>query len=69
MDVTQKLIVGLLILSILFSFVSIAISYSASQLNLPNQPKRFAGNVVSGNGGGLNLYVEKSASSPGVGGG
>lgn len=59
----QKLIVGLLILSILFSVFSIMISYSASSIDIP-YAKKVSGNAVQNKDLSLSFYVEGNNPNP-----
>lgn len=67
MDGMQRLIVGLLILSILFSVFSIMISYSASNIDIPY--KKVSGNAVDNNDLSLDFYVEANNPAPSGGSG
>ena len=65
MNKTQKIIIAVLILAILFSSLSIFISFSAMKLYYPQ--KDISGRAVSsGNAGGIQLVVESSTNSKGA---
>jgi len=55
MDNTQRVIVVLLVLAILFSGISIFVSYAALNIDVP----RTSGGVVEESGGGISLSIER----------
>ena len=59
MDKTQRIIVILLILAILFSVASIFISFSVTNIKIPesNSPPAVTGQVAGESAGGLRLEV------------
>jgi hypothetical protein len=56
MEKTQRIIVMLLAIAILFSFFSIVINLSVSNIDFPES---VAGKVVDDDSAGVSLYVEK----------
>jgi uncharacterized protein YprB with RNaseH-like and TPR domain len=66
MDRSQKVVVLMLVLAIIFSVVSIVISYNFANFDLDFLKSRgVSGNVVDSSGGGIGLVVE---SPPQIGG-
>ena len=59
MNSTQKIIVLLLILAIVFSAVSIFISFSALNLNIDLPRRGVAGQVSSSGASGISLFIEE----------
>jgi hypothetical protein len=67
METTQKLIVALLIVAILFSVTSIILNLSVLGIDLPNaQPRTYyvKNNDLSTGIGNLNVVVEPQGGSP-----
>ena len=65
MEKTQRIILTILIVAILFSAASIFISYNT--LKNIGKPSRVVGHVTGGDGGaGLNLVVERLALPLGI---
>ena len=62
MEKTQRIVVVLLVLAILFSVVSIMISFGAFSVgnNVSGSQVSTTGNVVGGNSGGISFFVEGS---------
>ncbi|MDP4039730.1 MAG: hypothetical protein Q8P57_04080 [Candidatus Pacearchaeota archaeon] len=67
MNTSQKTMIALLILAIVFSAFSIAISLGISNLDFILSPSDVTGNAVGNSGGGLALVVESVPDSTGVG--
>lgn len=64
---TQKLIVILLVVAIVFSVLSMIISLTASNIKLPEvnkSPKIFQGAGSDTNRGVIGLYVERNREAP-----
>ena len=68
-DRSKKLIIALLILAILFSVVSLVISFGVSNFDIPEFRRPASGQVIGGSGeGGLNFVVESSSGGANEGG-
>ena len=64
---SKKIIIILLILAILFSAISIYISFSALDINIPR--RSVSGQASSAQGGGVSLYIETPPGRETSGGG
>jgi hypothetical protein len=56
MDRTQRIIVLLLVLAIVFSGISIIVSFTALNVDIPS---RSSGRVIGESSGGVSLTIEK----------
>jgi uncharacterized membrane protein len=59
MDKTQRIIVILLVLAILFSAISVLVSYSALNFRSPQEESGVSGQVTNTGSSGISLYVEE----------
>ncbi len=67
MDKTQKIVLALLILAILFSAISAFVSFQVLNLNVPYG--KTSGNVVGAGSGTIDFVVETSEAEEGSNGG